>query len=199
MQAGRTLQKALRNKESFVLCTDYLLGTDGRKMSKSWGNAIWLTDEPFEMFRKVMSINDDLIKQYLVLGTKLDEEQIPTDEEISTDPMSVKKKLAHEIVKELHGEEEASDALNKFEKVVQNKELPDDIGELNIHEDTLIDEEFLVNNSFAESKSEAKRLFNQNAVALDSEKIKSGEGFAGNSGEELVLKVGKKMVKLKVE
>ncbi|EKD85746.1 MAG: hypothetical protein ACD_37C00636G0001, partial [uncultured bacterium] len=47
IQAGRTLQKSLRNKESFVFCTDYLMGTDGRKMSKSWGNAIWLTDKPY--------------------------------------------------------------------------------------------------------------------------------------------------------
>ncbi|TXG76501.1 tyrosine--tRNA ligase [Candidatus Dojkabacteria bacterium] len=199
MQAGRTLQKALRNKESFVLCTDYLLGTDGRKMSKSWGNAIWLTDEPFEMFRKVMSINDDLIKQYYLLGTNISEDQFPSDIEISDDPMLVKKKLAHEIVKELHSEKAADEALSKFEKVVQNKELPDDIGELNVTEDTVIDEEFLINNSFAESKSEAKRLFNQNAVSLDSQKVKSGEGFAGNSGEELVLKVGKRMVKLKVQ
>ncbi len=198
MQAGRTLQKVLRNKESFVLCTDYLLGTDGRKMSKSWGNAIWITDAPFEMFRKIMSINDDLIKQYYLLGTNISEDQIPSDIEMSQDPMLVKKKLAHEIVKELHSEKDADEALSKFEKVVQNKELPDDIGELNVTEDTVIDEEFLVNNSFAESKSEAKRLFIQNAVALDSEKIKSGEGFAGNSGEELVLKVGKRMVKLKV-
>lgn len=199
MQAGRTLQKALRNKESFVLCTDYLLGTDGRKMSKSWGNAIWLTDEPFEMYRKVMAINDDQIKSYFLLGTGISEDQIPKDEEISADPMSVKKKLAHQIVLELHSENDAKEAGEKFEKVIQNKEIPDDIDELNIKEDSVIDEDFLVNNSFALSKSEAKRLFSQNAISLDSEKIKSGEGFVGNSGELLVLKVGKKIVKLKVE
>src|SRR5260221_8113855 len=54
MQAGRILQKDLRNKESYVLVTGYLEGTDGRKMSKSWGNAIWLDDTPADMFGKVM-------------------------------------------------------------------------------------------------------------------------------------------------
>jgi len=56
MQAGRTLLKD--KKESFVMTTEFLSGTDGRKMSKTWGNAIWLTDKPEEMFGKVMSITD---------------------------------------------------------------------------------------------------------------------------------------------
>ena len=121
MQAGRTLQRSLRNKNSFVFCTEYLMGTDGRKMSKSWGNAIWLDDEPFEMFRKIMAINDDQIKNYYLLGTNTPMDQIPNDSEITKDPMSVKKKLAETIVDEIHGAKPSEEATDEFEKVIQNK------------------------------------------------------------------------------
>lgn len=198
MQAGRTLQKALRNKESFVLCTDYLLGTDGRKMSKSWGNAIWIDDEPFEMYRKVMSINDDQVRNYFLLATNSTDIPLHEDD-VKDKPMEWKKKLAAIIVSELHSKENAEKAADEFQRVIQNKEIPSDLGTINVKEDTVIDETFLVNNSFSSSNSEAKRLFSQNAVSLEGEKIKSGEGFTGNSGEELVLKVGKKMVKLNIE
>ena len=71
MQAGRVLQKDLRNKESFIIANGFLEGTDGRKMSKSWGNAIWLSDTPEEMFGKVMSLNDTLIISYFTLSTNV--------------------------------------------------------------------------------------------------------------------------------
>lgn len=196
MQAGRTLQKKLRNKESYILSCDYLMGTDGRKMSKSWGNAIWLTDEPFEMYRKVMAINDDLIRDYFTLAT--DSNEIPSEDEVKSNPILWKKKLANIIVSELHSKVDADKAGDEFQRIVQNKEIPTDLPELEIKEDTVIDEEFLVANGFAESKSGAKRLFEQNGVTLNEEKIRSGEGFAGESDETIVLRIGKKMVKLKV-
>ncbi|EKD86210.1 MAG: tyrosyl-tRNA synthetase [uncultured bacterium] len=198
MQAGRTLQKVLRKKESFVLCTEYLMGTDGRKMSKSWGNAIWLTDEPFEMYRKIMAINDDLIKNYYILGTSIPLEEIPSDTEINNNPLKIKKNLANVIVSELHSPEDAKKAAEEFEKVVQNKELPENISEKEVSSDTLIDEDFLVELGFATSKSDAKRLFEQDGVKLDSAKIRSGEGLVSESGKRLVFQVGKKTLKLKV-
>jgi tyrosyl-tRNA synthetase len=199
MQAGRTLIKSLRNKDSFILAVDFLMGTDGRKMSKSWGNAIWLTDEPFEMYRKVMAINDDQIKNYFLLGTNLPNEEIPSEEEIKNDPMSAKKSLARTIVTELHGEDEAKLAADQFQRTVQNKELPTEIPERTIKADTLVDENFLVDIGFAASRSDAKRLFNQDAVSLDSVKIRAGEAIADETGEGLILSVGKKMLKLKIE
>src|SRR3989344_1929542 len=71
MQAGRTLIKNWRKKESFILANGFLPGTDGRKMSKTWNNAIWLEDNPFDMYAKVMAINDDLIAQYFTLATDM--------------------------------------------------------------------------------------------------------------------------------
>ena len=69
MQAGRTLQKNLRNKESFVMSNIFLEGTDGEKMSKTGGNAIWLEDTPEDMYAKVMAIHDDFIINYFTLAT----------------------------------------------------------------------------------------------------------------------------------
>jgi tyrosyl-tRNA synthetase len=173
------------------------MGTDGRKMSKSWGNAIWLDDEPFEMYRKVMAINDDLIIDYFRLATN--EKEIPSEEEIKNNPVNIKKKLAEIIVAELHSEEDAKKAKEEFERVVQHKEAPENIAELEIKEDSVIDDEFLVQHNLAVSKSEAKRLFEQNAVSLDEVKIKNGKEIAGEKHESAILRIGKKMVKLNID
>lgn len=198
MQAGRTLQKKLRGKESYILATEFLMGPDGKKMSKSWGNAIWLTDEPFEMYRKIMAINDDQIRNYYLLGSDVSQNDIPNEEEIAKNPMISKKKLAEAIVTELHSKQEAEEAAEEFERVVQKKQLPDQIQEVMVEPDRLIDENFLVELGFASSKSDAKRLFDQNGVSLDGGKIRTGQTLADEDGEELVLKVGKRMVKLKI-
>src|SRR3989344_821738 len=115
MQAGRTLQKNWRNKESFIIATEFLMGTDGRKMSKSWGNAIWLDDNPNDMYAKVMAIQDSSINQYFILGTNTNIKKI---EKFQTgrNPMQVKKELAKIIVAELHSEKEALETEKKFKK-----------------------------------------------------------------------------------
>jgi tyrosyl-tRNA synthetase len=105
MQAGRVLQRDLRNKESFIIANGFLAGTDGRKMSKSWGNAIWLDDDPNEMYGKVMSLKDDLISNYFTLATSLTLNKICAIEaklQAGENPMVFKKQLAHQIVTELH-------------------------------------------------------------------------------------------------
>ena len=130
MQAGRTLNKDLRNKESFIVCTNYLMGTDGRKMSKSWGNAIWLDDNATDMYAKVMAINDNLIIQYFTLATNLPISEILKFEKKlkqKENPINIKKELANQIVKELHDARSAEKAQENFEKTVQNNEVPDDI------------------------------------------------------------------------
>src|SRR3990167_2719103 len=76
MQAGRTLQKNLRQKESFIVENGMLSGTDGRKMSKSWENGIWLTDGPEEVYGKVMSVTDSVIEDFFVKGTSLPMKQV---------------------------------------------------------------------------------------------------------------------------
>ena len=202
MQAGRTLQKVLRTKESFVMTNEFLSGTDGRKMSKSWGNAIWLNDTPNDMFAKAMSINDELIHEYLLLGTNISIEKIQSfNEQLKngTHPMDVKKQLAYQIVSELHSPEAAQEAQTFFETTVQRKELPQDIEivQLSADDDEFITEDLLVDINLASSKSEAKRLFQQGGVELNGERITNPNSQIAITNDA-ILKVGKrKIVKLK--
>lgn len=200
MQAGRTLQQNLRNKESFIMTNVFLEGPDGRKMSKTWGNAIWLEDSPFDMYAKVMSINDDLIINYFTLATN-----VPTDEienikaslREGKHPMDVKKTLAFTIVSELYTAKDAASAQEQFEKLVQKKELPEKIEEIKLSPtQEYINEGLLVDLHLASSKSEAKRLFEQGGVEYGGKKIlNQHEMVRVENG--LLLKVGKrKIVKL---
>lgn len=169
MQAGRVLQKDLRGKESFIIANGFLAGTDGRKMSKSWGNAIWLDDEPNDMYGKVMSLKDDLIINYFTLATALSLEEINEIEinlKAGDNPMVFKKQLAHQIVTELHSSELADSAQKHFESTVQNKEVPDEIIELAVNPATPI-LEVLKSADLGVSNSDIKRTLEQGGVELD--------------------------------
>ena len=189
MQAGRTLQKNLRNKESFVLCTDYLLGTDGRKMSKSWGNAIWLSDEPSDMYRKVMAINDDQIKNYFILATNLPLSEIPTDKEISNSPLEIKKKLALRIVTELHSKIEAKNAQDIFEGNIE-----EEVRIINLQPNSNpTASDVIIESGLLPSMSEVKRKFSENGIKINGEvpenlktEVKSGS----------IISVGRNKVKV---
>jgi len=125
MLVGRKLQKIYNNKEKFVLTTPLLLGLDGRKMSKTYGNTVNLTDPPNEMYGKLMSLKDELITEYFKLCTDLPIKEIrELAGEAKKDPMGVKKRLAHEITKMYHGEKKATEAQREFERVVQKREQP---------------------------------------------------------------------------
>lgn len=161
MQAGRTLIKDFDNRESFCMTNSILEGTDGRKMSKSWGNAIWIEDSPEEMFGKTMSLKDELINQYFVLATSLPLSEIPKDGH----PMELKKKLAHQIVTELHSKADANKAQENFENTFQKGEIGD---APEIKANSIGD---LIKNGVVESKSSWKRLVEQGAVERDRQKI----------------------------
>ncbi|MDO8620807.1 MAG: tyrosine--tRNA ligase [Candidatus Levybacteria bacterium] len=198
MQAGRTLQKNWRNKESFIIAMEFLMGTDGRKMSKTWGNAIWLDDNPNDMFAKVMAINDDLISQYFILGTNEDIRKIK-EIQSGKNPMEVKKELAKIIVTELHNEKEALSAKENFEKTVQNKEMPNDIQTKVINEtQTVVD--VLIESGLVSSKSEAKRLLEQKGVTVNDKQVTDGTVIFNSltKNGEAFIRVGKrKFVKIK--
>ncbi len=157
MQAGRALQKQIRDKETFVMSFEFLTGTDGRKMSKSWGNAIWLDDSPNDIYGKVMSVKDGLIPEYFLLATKLPVPDI-------SNPMEAKKHLAHQIVLELYGKSEADQAQNYFESTFQKGQIPADIPEVSVKSQDVVG--MLVETKLASSKSEARRLVEQGAVKM---------------------------------
>ena len=200
MQAGRILQKNWRKKESFILANEFLLGTDGRKMSKTWNNAIWLDDNPNDMFAKIMAVNDDLIIQYFTLATDMSMSAIKDiEKELKKggNPINVKKDLARQIVKELHGDSQAEDAENNFEKTVQKKESPKDIKihNFNTSEKNLTD--ILIETKLASSKSDAQRLVEQGGVSIDGI-IATDPNEIIELKNERVIKVGKhRFVKIK--
>jgi len=195
MQAGRILQKDLRNKESFIIANGFLEGTDGRKMSKTWNNAIWLNDLPEEMYGKIMSLKDNLIVQYFTLATNMPLEKI---EEVKhalsggDNPMKWKKQLAQQIVTELHSSILADGAQQDFEKKFQSHDL--DTANVPVWGTKQTDwdpVELLVATSLASSKSDAKRLVEQNAVELNGQVV-SHQLSAISLKNNDIIKVGKK-------
>lgn len=190
MQAGRTLQKLLRNKESFILATEFLMGTDGRKMSKSWGNAIWLDDTPNEMYGKVMSIKDGLIIEYFTLATNIDLseiEKIKQELKSGKNPIELKKRLAFEIVKELNSEDNAQKAQKEFESVIQHKELPSTLVLVSYPSNTSL-ASIAIDQNLVTSRSEWKRLAQQKGLYWNGEVLPDLNKSLTEKG---ILKVGK--------
>ncbi len=200
MQAGRTLNKDLRDKESFVMTNSFLSGTDGRKMSKTWGNAIWLTDGPDEMFGKIMSLKDELIVEYFTLATDMLTSEIREIEQKIKDgenPMSFKKKLAVTVVEMYHSKEKAQEAEESFESIVQNKELPKDIEEIVVMNGQPLSK-VVIERGLVDSMSEWKRLVEQHGASFNDTKIDSPFFNTKDLPEESILKMGKrKYVRIK--
>ena len=196
MLAGRKLVREMKGKDKFVMTTPLLTDSKGNKLGKTEGNIIALTDEPFELYRKIMAQGDDVIVKGLEYLTDVSMEEIKDIEgklEKGGNPLVYKKRLAFEITKQLNSEADAKKAQVEFERVVQKGEAPRDLLEIEIKEDIKIDEDLLVKHGLANSKSDAKRLFEQNAVRKDGKKISSG-----TKAENGILNVGRKAVKLKL-
>lgn len=173
MLAGRTLQKAYNEKDKHVLAVKLLVGTDGRKMSKSYGNTIPLESTPEDMYGKIMSMRDEMMPDYFLLTTHLPENEI--EEILKSSPRDAKARLAREVVALYHGESKAKEAEEEFEKVFKNKELPSDIPEFKLKDRNLDLVDTLVETKLASSKNEAKRLIEQGGVHKDGDIIRVGK------------------------
>jgi len=162
---GRTLQKIYNNKDKDVLTCKLLLGTDGRKMSKTFNNFVAIEDNYIDMFGKIMSIKDELIDDYFELATRISKKEIVEIKKIAN-PRDQKAKLAFEIVKIYHGEKFAQTAEEEFNKVHRDKELPTgiEIFETDKKEYPILD--LLCDSGLISSKKEAKRLIEAGAVSF---------------------------------
>ena len=199
---GRHLQKSYGlKKQQAVLMMPILEGLDGvQKMSKSLGNYIGVSDEPNDMFGKVLSISDDLMWRYFeLLSTKsLDEiaELKKGVEDGSLHPKKVKEDLALEITARFHSKELADEAKAEFEKVHAKSQIPTDIAEFSCDGEVWI-AKALVDCNIEPSTSQARRDIKQGAVKINQKKI-SDMQLQLSSGE-YILQVGKrKFAKLKV-
>lgn len=192
---GRKIQEEYGQKPQIVMTMPIIEGTDGKmKMSKSYGNYIAFNDPPDEMYGKLMSIPDHLIVKYMRLLTDLPEDQVneyeKAMEERKINPRDVKMVLAFEITKFFHGEEKATEAQERFVKVFQKRELPDEMPEVCLEGETSI-VELLVRIGAVSSRSEAKRLIEQGGVYLDDARVEDIR-FVLEPVKECVLKVGKR-------
>ncbi len=145
-----------------------LEGTDGRKMSTSWGNVININDDPNDMFGKVLAIKDDLIIKYFLLTTDLSVEEISEIQknlEDGENPKNLKIKLAETLVSMYHGKEEAIKAKDNFSKAFEKGGIPDDLLEVKYNKGTSI-VEILLKEGFVESKTEWRRLVKEKAIKI---------------------------------
>ncbi len=195
MLVGRKLQKIYNNKEKFVLTIPMLTGLDGREMSKTYGNMVNLTDNPNDMFGKIMSLKDDLIVHYFELCT---DEPINEIKKIESDlklkkvnPKDMKARLAKEIVAIYYNEQLARKSEQEFNRVFKEKKLPSKIKEIKINEEEIDILELLVKTRLALSKSEAKRLIEQNAVRINGV-VKQDWKEIVKIKKGMVVKVGKR-------
>jgi len=187
---GRRVQRHFGISEQDVLMLPLLEGTDGvRKMSKSYKNYIALDESAENMFAKIMSVPDALVKKYFLLLTDIPEAGFST-----LSPLEQKKKLAFEIVSFLHTSKKALSAQNMFEKRVQKKETVDAPVARALQGESWVD--FLVRGKYAKSKSDAKRLVDGGGVDFDGVRVEKASETISQSGS---AKIGKHtFVKIKI-
>ncbi|MBI4122559.1 MAG: tyrosine--tRNA ligase, partial [Parcubacteria group bacterium] len=199
MLAGRTLLRTLKGKEKHVVTTPLLEGLDGRKMSKSYGNTVNITDDPADMYGKIMSIADELIITYFELCTDVPSSEIHDIAAVlkqGAKARDAKARLAFEIVKLYHGQRAAEEAEEEFEKVFRKGERPEEITVVKVRGAKHQARDLLVHLGMASSKSEAGRLIQQGGVKIDDKVVRDWKwSVSPKSG--MVVQVGKrKFVKI---
>jgi tyrosyl-tRNA synthetase len=198
---GRDIQKAYEQQPQVVIIMPILVGLDGtEKMSKSMGNYIGVTDEPNDMFGKVMSISDEMMENYFTLLTDLTTEQIAelTDPD-KTHPKQAKVQLGKMIVAQFYNEATAEVAAAEFEKVFAQGQLPDDMPVVEIGPDSIMASKLITATGLVASGAEAKRLIKQSAVSIDGKKVIDPNAQI-IPADSMIIRVGKRrFAKLKIQ
>ncbi len=202
--AGRTIQEAYSVIPQCIMTLPILVGLDGeKKMSKSLGNYIGITESPKEIFGKAMSIPDNQIIKYFKLATTLasgDIDKIERSMSVSNaNPMPFKKELGETLVDLFHPEGSGRAAREEFERVFSKKELPDEIEQIDIsgltkHEinpEKIYLAMLMTKTGMTKSNSEARKLIEAGGVTLGAEKI-TDPAYEFGIKETTILKVGKR-------
>ncbi len=201
MMMGRTLQRAYNNHEKWVLTTPIINGTDGRKMSKSYGNFVALTENAIDMYGKLMSTADAEIITYFEVLTDVPMNEIQdmaSRIKAGENPMQFKKKLAFIITEMYHDSEAAQLAQKHFEKTVQQGEIPINIPELSVRSSGATISTLLQAALPEESNTNRRRLLEQGAVQNAKTGEKLTDLFAELTNDIEIVRIGKrKYFKLK--
>jgi tyrosyl-tRNA synthetase len=193
MMMGRQLQKSYNNHDKWVLSTPIINGTDGRKMSKSFNNYVALTENPIDMYGKLMRISDEMIVEYFTLLTSEPLANIAEMKQAminGTNPMEFKKQLAKTITTMYHDESAATQAADHFAKTVQEKQRPDEMPRITLPASTTALGTATVANPTI-SNSEYRRLIAQGAVSYNDVKVTDpNQQLNPQVGD--VIKIGKR-------
>jgi tyrosyl-tRNA synthetase len=193
MLVARDLQRAYGQAPQVVMTMPLLEGLDGaRKMSKSYGNYVALTDQPEDMFGKLMSIPDKLMARYYGLLTDVSAQEIDAIKSGALHPMEAKKRLASLIVSEYHNAATADSAAHYFESKFQRREVPDDVPVFKLGQ-TLWVCELMKQLRFTSSTSEARRLLGQGAVRVDGSTV-TDVNFRFVPGQHKIIEVGRRRI-----
>lgn len=209
MLAGREVQKAYNMTPQNVMTFHLLEGTDGRKMSSSWGNCIYINDEPVDMYGKVMTVRDELIPVYFKLCTDVPLDQIERLEQTMagalvedgmmtvfgnpTNPRDTKASLARTIVARYHGEEAAEKAEESWNAQFRDGNKPKVIPTKKAKAGTVLE---IVSDLFGISKSDVRRLVSQKGIKIDDKVV---EDVDQKITKDCLIQVGKRrFVQLKI-
>jgi tyrosyl-tRNA synthetase len=192
---GRELQREYGQEPQVIITLPLLEGTDGtEKMSKSYGNHIGLTDPPEEMYGKTMSIPDELIPKYFLLGADADQVSVDRIKQQLADPQvnprDLKRELARKLVTLYFDEKTALKAEQHFDRVIVQKDVPEEMGTQVIETPRLL-VDVIYEAGLTKSKGECRRLIAQRAVKVDGNVIEDVT-FQLKPGKEVIVKVGKR-------
>ena len=197
MLAGRAIQEHFGESPHVMLTNPLLIGTDGRKMSKSYGNVINVHDEPFDMYGKTMRMADEHIQAYLELTSSLAGEAIDAEVQRLRDganPMEVKKRLASDLVRQYHSDAAADEAAQTFQRVVQRQQAPEEVPEVSVPADLLgatwVD--LCAGLELSASKGEARRMMRQGGFYIEQTPVKDTEARAEVPAAGVVVRLGKR-------
>lgn len=191
LMVGRDLMRDSGLEPQVALTTPILTGLDGHdKMSKSLGNHIGVAMAAFEMYSRVMSMPDSIMREWytLLTGLPVDEIERLCDPQ-KTHPKAAKDRLAREVVKGYHPGK-ADEAADEWDRKFSKKETPDEMPELEVRAETGI-VELVMLTKIPASKSDAKRLIEQGGVELDGQKMTDLK-IVVKSRDAMILRVGKK-------
>ncbi|MHC1684182.1 MAG: tyrosine--tRNA ligase [Clostridiaceae bacterium] len=200
---GRTLQVDYNQSPQIGIFMPLLEGTDGIvKMSKSIGNYIGINEKPYDIFRKVMSIPDELIINYYNLATDIHPDEIDNIlrdiENKKITEFEAKMSLAKEITRLYHGDNDAVKAKEKFLKVYKNDKATEDLNEIYIKNTNIDIIKLLMNNKLVQGRSQCKKLVSEGLVKINGDIISHFEKLTVHD-EDIIEIAEDMMVKVKVQ
>lgn len=190
LHMGRQLQEREGQPAQICITTPLLLGTDGRKMSKTYGNHLPLAGDPADAFGKVMSIRDEQMADWFLMLTDLPRAEVA--ELLGGHPRQVKGRLASEVVAWLHGPEAAQAASEAFDSQFRDGNLPEDIPSKALPPEPIRLPLLLKELGLSNSTSEARRLIQQGGVRLQGEPVTEVDHEVTPTANELLIQVGKR-------